>query len=150
MKWRHDTDPRTSTGEKMTEAEIDALMAGQEDENGSVHYEGKLQLHCIPPLSLSVFQFNTTSKILTFGSVSLQLSSSTSCLCKRPAAGVLKNSRTVFRTSTLSSKTNQGKTRTMYKGCWSKPILLFYFVFLSISSQKPSSLSRDATITSTL
>lgn len=26
----------------MTEPEIDALMAGQEDENGSVHYEGKL------------------------------------------------------------------------------------------------------------
>ncbi|KAK2857039.1 hypothetical protein Q5P01_005774 [Channa striata] len=26
-------------GEKMTEQEIDALMAGQEDENGSVHYE---------------------------------------------------------------------------------------------------------------
>lgn len=28
------------TGEKMSEPEIDALMAGQEDENGSVHYEG--------------------------------------------------------------------------------------------------------------
>lgn len=27
-------------------------------------------------------------------------------------------------------KTNQGKTRTMYKGCWSKPIVLLYFVFL--------------------
>ncbi|XP_062302688.1 LOW QUALITY PROTEIN: myosin light chain 3, skeletal muscle isoform-like [Osmerus eperlanus] len=26
-------------GEKMTEPEIDALMSGQEDENGSVHYE---------------------------------------------------------------------------------------------------------------
>lgn len=38
----------------MTEPEIDALMAGQEDENGSVHYEGKLQLHRIPPLSLSL------------------------------------------------------------------------------------------------
>lgn len=35
-------DPCASTGEKMTEPEIDALMTGQEDENGSVHYEGKL------------------------------------------------------------------------------------------------------------
>ncbi|KAG7463957.1 hypothetical protein MATL_G00182180 [Megalops atlanticus] len=29
----------STLGEKMTEAEIDALMTGQEDENGSVHYE---------------------------------------------------------------------------------------------------------------
>ncbi|KAK5847885.1 hypothetical protein PBY51_016978 [Eleginops maclovinus] len=29
----------STLGEKMTEPEIDALMAGQEDENGSVHYE---------------------------------------------------------------------------------------------------------------
>ncbi|KAE8278520.1 Long-chain specific acyl-CoA dehydrogenase, mitochondrial [Larimichthys crocea] len=29
----------STLGEKMTEAEIEALMAGQEDENGSVHYE---------------------------------------------------------------------------------------------------------------
>lgn len=35
------TEPCASTGEKMNETEIDALMAGQEDENGSVHYEGK-------------------------------------------------------------------------------------------------------------
>lgn len=28
-------------GEKMTEAEIDALMTGQEDENGCVNYEGE-------------------------------------------------------------------------------------------------------------
>lgn len=27
----------------MSEPEIDALMTGQEDENGSVHYEGKLR-----------------------------------------------------------------------------------------------------------
>lgn len=39
-----DMDPYASTGEKMSEPEIDALMAGQEDENGSVHYEGKLWL----------------------------------------------------------------------------------------------------------
>lgn len=31
------------TGEKMNEAEIDALMQGQEDENGSVNYEGQLK-----------------------------------------------------------------------------------------------------------
>uniref|UniRef100_A0A3B3C3N2 Myosin, light polypeptide 3, skeletal muscle n=1 Tax=Oryzias melastigma TaxID=30732 RepID=A0A3B3C3N2_ORYME len=31
----------STLGEKMTEPEIDALMAGQEDENGSVHYEGR-------------------------------------------------------------------------------------------------------------
>lgn len=36
------TDPCATTGEKMSEPEIDALMAGQEDENGSVHYEGEL------------------------------------------------------------------------------------------------------------
>jgi len=29
----------STLGEKMTEPEIDALMSGQEDENGSVHYE---------------------------------------------------------------------------------------------------------------
>lgn len=67
MKWRHDTDPCASTGEKMTEPEIDALMAGQEDENGSVHYEGKLQLHRIPPLSLSIYyylkDFNTRVRL---------------------------------------------------------------------------------------
>lgn len=34
----------------MTEPEIDALMAGQEDENGSVHYEGELTFsHNLPP-----------------------------------------------------------------------------------------------------
>lgn len=31
------------TGEKMNEAEIDALMQGQEDENGCVNYEGQLK-----------------------------------------------------------------------------------------------------------
>lgn len=34
-------DPSGSAGEKMSEPEIEALMAGQEDENGSVHYEGE-------------------------------------------------------------------------------------------------------------
>lgn len=28
-------------GEKLNEAEIDALMAGQEDENGCINYEGE-------------------------------------------------------------------------------------------------------------
>ncbi len=71
----------------MSEPEIDALMAGQEDENGSVHYEGKLGFPNIP--SLLSFKYITT-KILTSGFVFFQLSSSTSCLCKRPAVGVLK------------------------------------------------------------
>lgn len=35
-------------GEKMNEAEIDALMAGQEDENGCVNYEGKPALSQFP------------------------------------------------------------------------------------------------------
>lgn len=35
-------DLSATAGEKMSEPEIDALMAGQEDENGSVHYEGKV------------------------------------------------------------------------------------------------------------
>lgn len=39
-----------TAGEKMNETEIDALMAGQEDENGSVHYEGKLLFPSIPSL----------------------------------------------------------------------------------------------------
>uniref|UniRef100_A0A3Q3WC56 EF-hand domain-containing protein n=1 Tax=Mola mola TaxID=94237 RepID=A0A3Q3WC56_MOLML len=34
----------STLGEKMNEAEIDALMAGQEDENGCVNYEGELQM----------------------------------------------------------------------------------------------------------
>lgn len=34
----------------MSEPEIDALMTGQEDENGSVHYEGELTFsHNLPP-----------------------------------------------------------------------------------------------------
>lgn len=33
-------DPLRPAGEKMAEAEIDSLMTGQEDENGSVPYEG--------------------------------------------------------------------------------------------------------------
>lgn len=33
------------TGEKMSEPEIDSLMQGQEDENGSVHYEGMFRLN---------------------------------------------------------------------------------------------------------
>lgn len=41
-----------STGEKMSEPEIDALMAGQEDENGSVHYEGTLSSPSMPCFSL--------------------------------------------------------------------------------------------------
>ncbi|XP_019751108.1 myosin light chain 1, skeletal muscle isoform-like [Hippocampus comes] len=31
----------STLGEKLNEAEIDALMAGQEDENGCINYEGE-------------------------------------------------------------------------------------------------------------
>lgn len=41
MEMVPDMDLCATAGEKMNETEIDALMAGQEDENGSVHYEGK-------------------------------------------------------------------------------------------------------------
>lgn len=41
------------TGEKMSEPEIDSLMQGQEDENGSVHYEGT----CLD----KPFQFNPSN-----------------------------------------------------------------------------------------
>lgn len=39
----------TPAGEKMTETEIDALMAGQEDENGCINYEGE------PKITLTLF-----------------------------------------------------------------------------------------------
>lgn len=39
----------------MTEPEIDALMTGQEDENGSVHYEGKIDFPCGLFLNLKFF-----------------------------------------------------------------------------------------------
>lgn len=39
----------------MSEPEIDALMAGQEDENGSVHYEGE---HTFSPSSSSSHFFS--------------------------------------------------------------------------------------------
>uniref|UniRef100_A0A672LXS7 Calmodulin n=1 Tax=Sinocyclocheilus grahami TaxID=75366 RepID=A0A672LXS7_SINGR len=35
----------STLGEKMSEPEIESLMQGQEDENGSVHYEGMLRLN---------------------------------------------------------------------------------------------------------
>lgn len=56
----------------MNEAEIDALMAGQEDENGCVNYEGK------PPLSQFPV-FNGT------------FSSSLSSLSRLPAAAFVKH-----------------------------------------------------------
>lgn len=40
----------------MSEPEIDALMAGQEDENGSVHYEGKW-MYFVILLFLFIFLF---------------------------------------------------------------------------------------------
>lgn len=69
------------TGEKMNEAEIDALMAGQEDENGCVNYEGKPLHSHFPVLSWSLlvitgFFFSLCPALL------LQPLSSTSCLCK--------------------------------------------------------------------
>lgn len=45
----------------MSEPEIDALMAGQEDENGSVHYEGELTFsHNLPPLLLHFLKILNT------------------------------------------------------------------------------------------
>lgn len=41
----------------MTEPEIDALMAGQEDENGSVHYEGELLFPSMQSFFFSLMLF---------------------------------------------------------------------------------------------
>lgn len=46
----------------MSEPEIEALMAGQEDENGSVHYEGKYQL----PLEFQVLNPSSLRQISLF------------------------------------------------------------------------------------
>ena len=46
------------TGEKMTEAEIDALMAGQEDENGCINYEGQLRNNYCQSTGISVLHDN--------------------------------------------------------------------------------------------
>lgn len=47
----------------MTEPEIDALMAGQEDENGSVHYEGELTFSPSAPLLLLFLKILNTFSV---------------------------------------------------------------------------------------
>lgn len=61
------------TGEKMNEAEIDALMAGQEDENGCVNYEGKPPHSHAFPLLLNA-AFSSSSLFFSPASVLCPLS----------------------------------------------------------------------------
>lgn len=49
----------------MTEAEIDALMTGQEDENGCVNYEGQFSMP-LSLINLAVIVFEYTLFILLF------------------------------------------------------------------------------------
>lgn len=61
-----------STGEKMSEPEIDALMQGQEDENGMVHYEGTCQVK-VPLIQPIITCFNAHCIMATALTVSLAL-----------------------------------------------------------------------------
>lgn len=153
-----DTDLCASTGEKMNEQEIDALMAGQEDENGSVHYEGKIKPDSIPLSSFYFLDFQEwkESKDLNFFP---QLSSSTSCLCKRPTAGWSEETVARLQTAPQCSghlhcfKDQPRKDKDYVQGMLKQTRLCFffffvYFVFLSILSL--TLLSRDIAITSPL
>lgn len=56
----------------MNEAEIDALMAGQEDENGCVNYEGKPQIFFTDILyTLCIIQDTRLSLLLMLFSLHL-------------------------------------------------------------------------------
>ena len=43
-----------STGEKLTDDEVDALLTGIEDSQGQVNYEGMRCPHSLPPSSLFI------------------------------------------------------------------------------------------------
>lgn len=132
------------TGEKMNEAEIDALMAGQEDENGCVNYEGKPPYSHAFPLLLNA-AFSSSSLFFPPSSVLcpvllLQPLSSTSCLCKdadhRTCADPLVSRHPL--TVSCTTKGSGGTKKKDYAISISEAFYLFFcpngavFIFFSL------------------
>lgn len=143
-------DHCASTGEKMSEPEIDALMAGQEDENGSVHYEGKTGLQTIP---LPFFFWISRKLNILTSSCSFRQAHHV-CVrgqqreCWRNCSSPT-DSPTVFVTSTLLKRPTTERQGLCTRDVEARPFFRFvYFVFFSISSL--TVLSWDIAITSPL
>lgn len=142
------------TGEKMNEAEIDALMAGQEDENGCVNYEGKPPHSHAFPLLLNAAFFSSSSSLFFSPSSVLcpvllpQPLSSTSCLCKdadhRTCADPLV-SRHPLTVSCTTKGSGGTKKRTM-RYQFLKPSIFFFVqmvLFCFFFSLPPALLNAE-------